>query len=357
MKGVMSAGSSHTGPIDDDVEAFSTLADLRAACLDLPSGDAVCAAAAAERQNELTKPPRSLGRLEDTVAWLARWQGRHPPRLDRVDILVFAGNHGVTARGVSAYPAEVTSQMVANFSAGGAAINQLARLADANLRVVPLALEQPTADFTVEPAMDEATFLAAVDIGYASISPDADLVCLGEMGIGNTTAAAALATALFGGGGARWAGRGTGVDDHGLARKRAAIDAGLARHGTLLGDPLRSAAALGGRELAAILGAALAARRRRVPVVLDGFVSTAAVAVLARMRADGLDHALAAHVSAEDGHRMLLGELGLAPLLDLGMRLGEGSGAALAVSVLRAALACHTGMATFAEAGVANKPH
>ena len=335
---------------------FSSLEKLRAACLALPSGDLKAAAVAAERQGQLTKPPGSLGRLEDVVVWLARWQGRSMPRLDRVDILVFAGNHGVTAQGVSAYPAEVTAQMVANFSAGGAAINQLARTVGANLHVVPLALEQPTADFTQALAMNEDAFLTAVGTGYEAVSSDADLVCLGEMGIGNTTSAAAIAAALFGGGGARWAGRGTGVDEEGLARKCSAIDTGLARHAALLRDPLSSAAALGGRELAAILGAALAARQRRIPVLLDGFVCVAAVAPLAKLRADALDHALAAHVSAEAAHRMLLGELRLAPLLDLGMRLGEGSGAAVGVSVLRAALACHAGMATFAEAGVANKP-
>ncbi len=335
---------------------FSSLNDLRAACLDLPAGDAKAAAAAAERQSQLTKPPGSLGRLEDIVVWLARWQQRSMPRLDRVDILVFAGNHGVTKQGVSAYPAEVTAQMVANFSAGGAAINQLARTVGANLRVVPLALEEPTADFTQAPAMSKDAFIAAVATGYNAVASGTDLVCLGEMGIGNTTAAAALAAALFGGGGSRWAGRGTGVDDAGLARKRATIDAGLAHHAALLNDPLSSAAALGGRELAAILGATLAARHRRIPVLLDGFVCVAAVAPLMKLRADALDHAIAAHVSAEAAHRMLLTELRLDPLLDLGMRLGEGSGAALAVSVLRAALACHAGMATFAEAGVANKP-
>jgi nicotinate-nucleotide--dimethylbenzimidazole phosphoribosyltransferase len=353
----MGPSSPHTDRSGAGTRTFSSLASLRTACLDLPVGDAAAAAAVAERQSQLTKPPGSLGRLEDMVAWLARWQARHPPHLVNVDILVFAGNHGVTAQGVSAFPAEVTTQMVANFSAGGAAINQLARSADADLRVFSLALDEPTADFTRAPAMDEDAFLTAVNSGYESVTHDADLICLGEMGIGNTTAAAALAAALFGGGGSRWAGRGTGVDDHGLARKQAAIDAGLARHAALLHDPLASAAALGGRELAAILGAALAARHRRVPVLLDGFVCTAAVSPLARLRADALDHALAAHVSAESGHRLLLRELGLAPVLDLGMRLGEGSGAALAVSVLRAALACHTGMATFAEAGVANKPH
>ena len=335
---------------------FSSLNDLRAACLDLPAGDPKAAKAAVERQDQLTKPPGSLGRLEDIVVWLARWQQRSMPCLDRVDILVFAGNHGVTKQGVSAYPAEVTAQMVANFSAGGAAINQLARTVGANLRVVPFALEEPTADFTQAPAMSEDAFLAAVATGYNAVASGTDLVCLGEMGIGNTTAAAALAAALFGGGGSRWASRGTGVDEAGLARKRAAIDAGLAHHAALLNDPLSSAAALGGRELAAVLGAALAARHRRIPVLLDGFVCVAAVAPWMKLRADALDHAMAAHVSAEAAHRMLLTELRLDPLLDLGMRLGEGSGAALAVSVLRAALACHAGMATFAEAGVANKP-
>jgi nicotinate-nucleotide--dimethylbenzimidazole phosphoribosyltransferase len=334
---------------------FTSFEDLRAACLDLPPGDVSAAALALERQSELTKPPGSLGRLEDVVGWLAQWQGRSMPRLDQVDILVFAGNHGVTAQGVSAYPAAVTTQMVANFAAGGAAINQLARVAGARLQVIPLALETPTADFTQAPAMDEAAFLAAVGTGYQMVASGADLVCLGEMGIGNTTAAAAVAAALFGGGGARWAGRGTGVDDLGLARKQSAIDMGLARHAARLADPLASAAALGGRELAAILGAALAARQRRIPVLLDGFVSTAAVAPLAKLRHGALDHALAAHVAAEAAHRMLLSELELTPLLDLGMRLGEGSGAAVAVPVLRAALACHAGMATFAQAGVANK--
>jgi nicotinate-nucleotide--dimethylbenzimidazole phosphoribosyltransferase len=336
---------------------FTSFADLRAACLDLPGGDPEAAADVARREARLTKPPASLGRLEEAVAWLGFWQGVSPPRLYNVEILVFAGNHGVTAQGVSAYPAEVTAQMVANFATGGAAINQLARIANAELRVVALDLDRPTADFTREPAMQEQDFLDAVAAGYKALSPEADLVVLGEMGIGNTTAAAAIAAALFGGGGARFAGLGTGIDDSGLKRKQAAIDAALALHAEALGDPLRVAAALGGRELAAILGAALAARHAHIPALIDGFVSTAAVAPLKKLRADALDHALAGHVSAEAGHRLLLKELGLQPLLDLGMRLGEGSGAAVAVLVLRAALACHTGMATFAEAQVSDKDH
>jgi len=334
---------------------FSSFSALRTLCLDLPGGHPAASAAVAAREAVLTKPPRSLGRLEDLVAWLAQWQGHAPPRLERVEVLVFAGNHGVTAQGVSAYPAEVTAQMVANFAAGGAAINALARSAGAALRVIPLSLEAPTADFTRAPAMTEPEFIGAVTAGYQAVSPQCDLVCLGEMGIGNTTAAAAIAAALFGGGGARWAGRGTGVDEEGLARKRDVIDRALARHAALLHDPLRIAAAFGGRELAAILGAVLAARRHRIPVLLDGFVCTAAVAPLAGLRADALAHAQAAHVSAEAGHRMLLDELALKPILDLAMRLGEASGAAVALNILRAALACHTGMATFAEAGVSDK--
>jgi nicotinate-nucleotide--dimethylbenzimidazole phosphoribosyltransferase len=335
---------------------FTSFSSLRAVCLDLPGGHPAASAAVVQRDATLTKPPNSLGRLEDLVAWLALWQGHAPPRLDHVEILVFAGNHGVSSLGVSAYPAEVTAQMVANFAAGGAAINQLAKSAGAKLRVIPLSLATPTADFTAAAALTEQEFLAAVRSGYDAVAPDCDLVCLGEMGIGNTTAAAAIAAALFGGGGARWAGRGTGVDEDGLARKRAVIDAGLARHAGLLHDPLAVAAALGGRELAAILGASLAARRQRIPVVLDGFVCTAAVAPLAKLRADTLSHAVAGHVSAEAGHRVLLDELGLRPLIDLNMRLGEASGAAVALHILRAALACHTGMATFAEAGVSDKP-
>jgi nicotinate-nucleotide--dimethylbenzimidazole phosphoribosyltransferase len=336
--------------------SFASFADLRAACLDLPGGHPAASAAVAQREATLTKPPQSLGRLEELTAFLAYWQGRAPPRLERVDILVFAGNHGVTTQGVSAYPAEVTVQMVANFAHGGAAINQLARAAGASLQVIPLALDAPTADFTIAPALKEPDFLAAVTTGYDAVSADADLVVLGEMGIGNTTSAAAIAAALFGGRGARWAGRGTGVDDDGLARKRNVIDRALDRHAAILADPLQIAAALGGRELAAILGAALAARRHNIPVLLDGFVCTAAVAPLYKLRTDTLAHALASHVSAEAGHRLLLDELRLKPLLDLNMRLGEASGAAVALAILRAALACHTGMATFAEAGVSDKP-
>jgi nicotinate-nucleotide--dimethylbenzimidazole phosphoribosyltransferase len=337
------------------MSAFATLAEIRAACRNLPQGNERAARAVRERQRTLTKPPGSLGRLEELAEWLARWQERAMPRLDSVAILVFAGNHGVVARGVSPYPPDVTGQMVANFAAGGAAINQLARVAGATLHVVPLALHAPTQDFVTGAAMAEDEFVAAVDSGFEAVSAGTDLLALGEMGIGNTTSAAALAAALFGGGGEQWAGRGTGVDDAGLARKRAVVDAGLARHAESLADPLRAAMALGGRELAAILGAVLAARLNRVPVLLDGFISTAAAAPLARLAKDGLAHVLVAHRSAEAAHGALLTALGQRALLDLGLRLGEGSGAALAIPILRGAAACHNGMATFAEAGVRDR--
>jgi nicotinate-nucleotide--dimethylbenzimidazole phosphoribosyltransferase len=334
---------------------FATIEDLRAACLTLPEGDEVAVAEAQRRQDSLTKPQGSLGRLEEIVAWLARWQGRAQPKLDNVAVIVFAGSHGVTAQGISAFPAEVTVQMVANFQAGGAAINQLARAAGASLDVIALDVERPTADFTQAAAMSDAEFLSAVSTGYGAVKKATDLICFGEMGIGNTTTAGAIAAALYAEPGAKWVGRGTGVDDAGLARKAAAVDAGLERHRADLADPLKIAAALGGRELAAILGATLAARHHGIPVLLDGFVVTAAVAPLARLNPTGLSQVLAAHVSAETPHRRLLDLLGLVPLLDLDMRLGEGSGACLAVNIVRSALECYAHMASFAEAGVSEK--
>lgn len=334
---------------------FNSLSDLTQACCDLPAGDASAAAMAAARQDTLTKPQGSLGRLEALAIWLARWQGRDRPALDRVEVIVFAGSHGITARGVSAFPSEVTAQMVANFDAGGAAINQLARQADAELRVIALQVDRPTLDFTQAEAMAEPEFLQAVSAGYEAVDADCDLVCFGEMGIGNTTSAAAICAHLFGGSGQDWVGRGTGVDDEGLSRKAVVVDQSLARHAALSGDPLRILAAVGGRELAAIFGAVLAARHHGVPVLLDGFVCTAAAAALARQSEGGLDHAKCAHRSAEQAHITLLDHLVMQPILDLNMRLGEGSGAALAVPVLRAALACHNDMASFAEAGVSDK--
>lgn len=335
---------------------IDSLDDVRALLADLPRASPESAARVAARERLLTKPAGALGRLEGLTAWLASWQERAPPSLASVHALVFAGTHGVSARGVSAYPPSVTAQMVANFTGGGAAINQICAKNGIALAVHALDLDRPTRDFTQGAAMDEGECTAALARGFAAVPQDCDLLCLGEMGIGNTTAAAALAHGLFGGAAAAWTGRGTGVDNTALVTKTAVVVAAVRRHTPAATDALDLLRRLGGRELAAIAGAILAARRARIPVLLDGYVVGAAAAVLAAMRPDALDHCQAAHVSAEPGHRLLLGRLGLAPLLDLGMRLGEGSGAALAVAILRTAVACHCGMATFGEAGVDDRP-
>jgi nicotinate-nucleotide--dimethylbenzimidazole phosphoribosyltransferase len=329
---------------------FNSLAGFRACLSSLPARDDAAQAAAVARNGQLTKPPGALGRLEDLAIWFAGWQGTDRPHLDRPQVIVFAGNHGVVAQGVSAFPAEVTVQMVANFRAGGAAINQLSRAFGASMAVHELSLDRPTVDFTQAPAMTEDEVVAALATGWQAVDPAADALVVGEMGIGNTTPAAALACALFGGEAADWVGRGTGVDDAGLARKARVVAEGVALHRS--DDALEVLRRLGGRELAAMAGAIARARAERIPVVLDGFICTASAAVLERAVPGALDHCIAGHVSAEAAHGRLLAALGKEPLLSLGLRLGEGSGAALALGVVKGALACHSGMATFAEAGV-----
>lgn len=336
------------------ISAPKTAADLRDLLRDAPDPNADALAEAAARNGQLTKPPGALGRLEDLAIWYCGWRGDATALVRSPQVTVFAGNHGVTARGVSAFPADVTVQMVANFEAGGAAINQMAQLAGARLDVVPIALDRPTADFTTGPAMDEADFAEALAAGWTAVDPSADLLVTGEMGIGNTTAAAAVAHGLFGGDAADWTGRGTGVDDAGLAAKTAAVAAGVAANRYALDDPLEVLRCLGGRELVAMAGAIAHARVASIPVILDGFICTSAAACLERAVPGALDHAIAGHMSAEHAHGALLGQLGKDPLLALNMRLGEGSGAALAIQILKGAVVCHSGMATFAEAGVSD---
>lgn len=336
--------------------AIESFDDIRRLMADLPAPDTAARAAAEAHETVLTKPAGALGRLETLAAWMTGWQGRHPPRLDRARVLVFAGNHGVATRGVSAFPAEVTAQMVANFQAGGAAINQLCNAMGAELVVRALDLDRPTADFTVQPAMREAECVQAFAAGMAAVDPDLDLLCVGEMGIANTTSAAALCGVLFGGAAADWVGPGTGVAGDGLQRKTDAVAAAMALHGGNPVDPLTALARVGGRELAAMAGAVLAARLNGVPALLDGYVCCAAAAVLHALTPAALTHCQAGHVSAEPAHAKLLDLLEKSPLLDLGMRLGEASGAAVAIGVVKAAVAAHTGMATFADAGVADSP-
>lgn len=335
-----------------DSEKEPDLSEIRALLQRMPPADKAAAEAVAARQEQLTKPLGSLGRLEELAAWLAAWQGRARPRLEHPRIAVFVGNHGVAAQGISAYPQAVTAQMMQTFLDGKAAINQLAALQEADLRVYEMALEQPTADFTQGPALSEADCARAMAYGMMAVEGGFDVLALGEMGIGNTTAAAALSLALFGGEAADWVGTGTGLDEAGLARKTAVVQQAVETNQAALPDPLAVLCALGGHELAAITGAVIASRLAHIPVVLDGYACTAAAAVLHAVEPGLLDHCVVAHRSAEPGHARLLEAIGKDPLLDLGMRLGEASGAALSLSLLKAACACHDGMATFAEAGV-----
>ena len=318
--------------------------------LSLTQIDANAADAARARQMQLTKPPGSLGALEDLAIFMAGWQGREKPEINKAQALVFAGNHGVCAQGVNPFPQEVTAQMVMNFEAGGAAINQLCRANGAELSVIALELDRPTVDFTTAPAMSEEECVEAMNRGAASVDTSADILLLGEMGIGNSTIAAALACAIFGGEASDWVGPGTGSDENGVSLKASVVASGIAKHGS--GSPMSILAALGGREQAAICGAILAARAARIPVMLDGYICTAAASPLHGANPALLDHCLVGHLSAEPGHISLLNGMGKSPVVNFSMRLGEGTGAALALGILKSALACHNGMATFAEAGV-----
>jgi nicotinate-nucleotide--dimethylbenzimidazole phosphoribosyltransferase len=330
-----------TSPLDD----FRRLADTPAH----DHGAAVSATSA--REAELTKPAGSLGRLEDLSAWLAAVTGKAPPAVDRPRVVVFAASHGVAAEGVSAYPASVNAQMLAAFRDGKAAINQICAASGIGLSVFDLAIDVPSGNIAAEDAFASERDLAATMAFGLEAVHNTDCLGLGEMGIGNTTVAAAVYAALWGGGGEAWCGAGTGVEGPALARKIAVVDRAVARLGGER-DPLAILQRVGGREVAAMTGAILAARTERVPVIVDGFVATAAAAVVHALSPDAIAGCLFAHRSAEAAHGRALERLGVTPLLDLGLRLGEGTGAALAIPILKAAAACHSGMATFAEAGV-----
>jgi nicotinate-nucleotide--dimethylbenzimidazole phosphoribosyltransferase len=331
---------------------FTSLAEFKTLFAASPGVDQSALGEAEARNGQLTKPPGALGRLEDMAIWYAGWRGNPRPCIDAPQVIVFAGNHGVTAQGVSAFPAEVTEQMVLNFQHGGAAINQLSKLAGADLDVIALDLDSPTADFTRGPAMSEAEVVAALQAGWNAVKDTTDLLVVGEMGIGNTTSAAAIAHALYAGEAEEWVGRGTGVDEAGLATKARVVREGVAANNSPKG--LEALRCLGGRELAGMVGAMARARVLRIPVILDGFIATAAAATLGEEVDDALDHVIAGHQSAESAHPALLAQLGKEPILYLNMRLGEGSGAAVAINILKAAVSTHSGMATFAEAGVSD---
>ena len=334
------------------MDYFSSLDEFRSFIADLPGANFLAQTAAIDRNAQLTKPQGALGDLENLAIWYASWIGNGRPSLVAPQVIIFAGNHGIAATGVSAFPPEVTQQMVYNFQAGGAAINQICNVFGAKMDVISLDLDRPTQDFTQGSAMSENDLLVALQTGWRAVDPTADLFIAGEMGIGNTTSAAAIVAALYGGGAIAWVGRGTGIDDAGLTLKRSLVDAGLARHKDVFGDPLAILQTLGGREIAAMVGAIASARLHRIPVLLDGFICASSAAVLQAINPSALDHTQAGHVSAEGAHAQLLSKLGKKPILSVGLRLGEGSGGALAIGVLKAAVACLSGMATFAEADV-----
>ena len=334
--------------------------------------DTKAAEAARARQLQLTKPPGSLGRLEDLACWFAGRLKNSVPPVPRCEIFVFAADHGVAERGVSAFPQSVTAQMVANFAQGGAAINVLASLHDCRIEVVDVGVASSdptpasvrkervragTRDLASMAAMTPEEAQAAMAAGercvHTAIERGAQLLIAGDMGIANTTAAACLICAFTGEAPEAVVGRGTGVDEAGLIRKRHVVQMALARvskEGTL--DPLAILAELGGLEIAAIAGFYLEAARQGVPVMLDGYISTAAALAAAAIEPGAVDWMLASHRSAEAGHRYALQKLKLEPVLDLGLRLGEGTGAALTLPIVRAALGLHARMATFGEAGV-----
>ena len=318
----------------------------------MPPADESIRAKVRARNDILVKPAGALGRLEELAEWAAVWQRQHPAQIQRPLVAVFAGNHGVNIHDVSAFPSTLNHQMVENFAAGGAAINQLCVANDLGLKVFDLALDYPSGDITVEPALTERDCAATIAYGMEAVSGSPDLLCLGEMGIGNTTISAALFAGLFGGSAADWCGRGSGVNDEGLARKIAVVEKALETHKDYLDKPLEVLRRLGGREFAAMVGAVIAARIQNIPVIVDGFNTTAAVAVLYALDPTALDHCIFSHCSAEGAHRNALDKMGKRALLDLDMRLGEGTGAAIAASVVKSACQAHSGMATFAEAGV-----
>jgi len=326
------------------------------------------------RQQQLTKPAGSLGQLERVAVQLAGLQGRVKPKADAVWIAIFAGDHGVVSEGVSAYPQEVTGQMLHNFVTGGAAISVLAQQLSAQLDVVDLGTVSPldlpgvrhlrigagTANFAQGPAMTQEQGLAAVQAGRDSVlrakAVGSELFVGGEMGIGNTAAASAVACSLLECAAQLLVGPGTGLNAAGIAHKTHVIERALALHAEHAGDPLQSLFCLGGFEIAALVGAYLACAQEGIPVLVDGFICSVAALVAVRLNPSCRDWLLFGHRGAEPGHRHLLETLQAEPLLDLGLRLGEGSGAALAVPLVRLACQLHNGMATFAEAAVADRP-
>ena len=321
----------------------------------IPQFDHSTAYKAKDLQKQLTKPVGSLGKLEEIAIWMAGWQKTFKPTIKNPHCIIFAGNHGISNRGVSAYPSEVTFQMVENFKNGGAAINQLCKLANIKLSVIPIDLDKPTMDFSKGKAMSKEEVFSFMQLGFDSIPSNCDLLVLGEMGISNTTSATSISCALFNEPVDIMTGLGTGINKVQLSNKIKIINQALQLHGKKFKDPVSILSCYGGKEIAAIAGSVISARMKSIPVLLDGFITTAAASTLISFEKNILDHCLVSHLSAEPGHARLLNYLKKEPILDLNLRLGEGSGAAIASLILKAALATHNGMSTFDNAKVSKK--
>ncbi|WP_375681827.1 nicotinate-nucleotide--dimethylbenzimidazole phosphoribosyltransferase [Bartonella sp. CE47NXGY] len=323
--------------------------DFRALLTNLPVADEFSIILAKKRQKDLTKEQGTLGKLGDIAVWYAGWRGTEKPIVTRPLVAIFSGNHGIVEENITPFPQSMTQKMVENFASGGAAINQICIAYDLGLKIFDLALEYPTMNITKDAAMDERSAAATMAFGMESIAGGTDLLCIGEMGIGNTAIASALCLALFGGEVEEWTGNGMESEGDFYQRKIAAVKTAISLHKDYFNDPFEIMRRLGGREIAAMVGAILAARIEKIPVILDGFVATVAAAVLYKMHPKALDHTLVGHVSSETAHRKLLKKIGKEPLLDLGMRLGEGTGAAMAAGIVKAAVLTHAQMAVLEQ--------
>jgi nicotinate-nucleotide--dimethylbenzimidazole phosphoribosyltransferase len=330
----MTTTTSGASPLDD----FRRLLDA------LPGGDESAAERVRLLFSKAEKPKKSLGRMEDIAAWLAFWSGR-PPAVNRPLVAIFAGNHGVVRRGVSPRPQDATQRAVELCAAGGAAINQLCLAHDLGLKVFDLALHLPTGDITTQAALDERGCAATMAFGMEAIAGGTDLLCLGDLGVGNSTVAAAMLALLHGGKGKDWVGPGSGADAAMMQRKADAVDAAVALHGAHAGDPFEVLRRVGGREFAAIVGAIIAARMEKIPVILDGYGAIAAASVLKAASPWAVEHCLLASVPTEPGMARAVEKLGIKPLLDLGLAHGEGVGAAMAAGAVKASALLSSGMA------------
>ncbi len=319
--------------------------DLRTLIANCPAADEDARARAMLRQDQIALPAGELGRLADLAVWMASWQGGDTPHIDRPMVAVFASSHQITAKGISRYDEARAREMTDAVLQGTGAVNQIAKAAGAGLKVFELALEEPTPDITQGAALSERDCASTMAYAMQVLEEKPDVLCLGVVGAGATTAAGAMALALYGGTPAFWAVAGSAVDDEKmLAAKAKVIGAAVDCHSGNLDDPLEVLRRLGGRDMAGAAGAILAARHQGVPVILDGFASCAAAAVLHRINRAAVDHCVAGSVTPRDSHRAILDRLGKQPILDLGLGLGDGSGASLAINVLRAAIACHNGL-------------